>query len=270
MEESYAQQYALLEGEHWWFRARRVILRDLLAQLGWPPQPRILEIGVGPGHNLLEVYPPDSRVEGVEPNDVLAEIATARVPVPIFNASIDQLPSEIQDGSYDGVALFDVLEHIEDDVRALQIVNRKLKPNGRIVLSVPAYMWLWGQHDVVNQHYRRYTSHELRKKLQVADFVIERVTYFSTILFPAIAAVRLVARFSRGPHRKEGDFAYVRKSSNGVLLTLFAAERHFLRHFNFPFGVSLFAAARKFDRQGKSLRKVIPKVCSIAHFHATV
>ena len=57
MEKSYAQHYALLEGEHWWFRARRLILRDLLARLEWPPQPKILEIGVGPGHNLLEIYP---------------------------------------------------------------------------------------------------------------------------------------------------------------------------------------------------------------------
>ena len=57
MEKSYAQRYALLEGEHWWFRARRLILRDLLVRLKWPPQPKILEIGVGPGYNLPEIYP---------------------------------------------------------------------------------------------------------------------------------------------------------------------------------------------------------------------
>ena len=68
MEKSYAQHYALLEGEHWWFRARRVILRDLLTHLEWPQQPRILEIGVGPGHNLLEMYPLDARLEGIEPD----------------------------------------------------------------------------------------------------------------------------------------------------------------------------------------------------------
>ena len=248
MQESYAYQYAQLEGEHWWFRARRLILRDLLAQLKWPPRSKILEIGVGPGHNLLELYPPDARLEGVEPDPALARFAAARSPIPVFNASIDQLPSEIQEGSYDGVTMFDVLEHIPNDVQALQIVNRKLKPGGRIALSVPAYMWLWGQQDVVNQHYRRYTSHELREKLQAADFVIERVTYFNTILFAPIAAVRLVARYSGRPHSKEGDFTYVRKSSNPVLLTLFAAERFFLRRFNFPFGVSLFATARKSER----------------------
>ncbi len=245
MEKSYAQHYALLEAEHWWFRARRMILRNLLCQLVWPPQPRILEIGVGPGHNLLEIYPADSRIEGVEPDEVLAGIAAARVPGPVFNASIDQLPPEIRDGSYDGVALFDVLEHIEDDARALQIVYRKLRPGGRIVVSAPAYMWLWGQQDVVNQHYRRYTSLELRRKLQASDFVIERVTYFNTILFAPIAAVRLLARCSGKPHEKEGDFAHVRKSSNAVLLSACAAERLFLQYFNFPFGVSIFTAARK-------------------------
>src|SRR5207248_1335418 len=118
MEKSYAQHYALLEAEHWWFRARRMILRNLLCQLVWPPQ----------------------------------------------------------------------------------IVYRKLRPGGRIVVSAPAYMWLWGQQDVVNQHYRRYTSLELRRKLQASDFVIERVTYFNTILFAPIAAVRLLARCSGKPH----------------------------------------------------------------------
>jgi len=106
MQESYARQYALLEGEHWWFRARRLILRDLLARLDWPPQPKILEIGVGPGHNLLEIYPSDARLEGVEPDPALASLAAARSPMPVFNASIDQLPPGIQEESYDGVTMF--------------------------------------------------------------------------------------------------------------------------------------------------------------------
>src|SRR6187551_3751055 len=122
MEQSYAQHYALLEGEHWWFRARRVILRDLLAQFKWPHQPRILEIGVGPGYNLLEVYPADARLEGVEPDQGLATFAAKRSPVPVFQARVDQLPSEVQDESYDAITMFDVLEHIRDDAGALEIV----------------------------------------------------------------------------------------------------------------------------------------------------
>ena len=245
MQESYAHQYALLEGEHWWFRARRLILRDLLARLAWPPQPKILEIGVGPGHNLLEIYPSDARLEGVEPDPALASLAAARSPTPVFNASIDQLPPEIQEEFYDGVTMFDVLEHIPDDARALQIVNGKLKPGGRIALSVPAYMWLWGQQDVVNQHCRRYTFTELRRKLEAAHFSIEHMTYFNTFLFLPIAVVRLVARRRRRTYAAEGDFAYVRKPSNPVLFNLFGAERFFLRHLSFPFGVSLFAVGRR-------------------------
>src|SRR5438045_9658545 len=124
MEKSYAQHYALLEAEHWWFRARRMILRNLLCQLVWPPQPRILEIGVGPGHNLLEIYPADSRIEGVKPDEVLAGIAAARVPGPAVNASIGQLPPDIRDGSYDGVALFGEWDHIVDDRDALTCAYR--------------------------------------------------------------------------------------------------------------------------------------------------
>jgi SAM-dependent methyltransferase len=245
MEQSYAQHYALLEGEHWWFRARRVILRDLLAQFKWPQRPRILEIGVGPGYSLLEVYPPDACLEGVEPDQGLARLAAKRGPAAVFQAPIDQLPPEIQDGSYDGITMFDVLEHIQDDGDALQIVHRKLQPGGRIVLSAPAYNWLWGQQDVVNQHCRRYTLRTLRDKLQAANFAIERMTYFNTFLFPPIAAVRLAARVTRRQPAEEGDFTYVRRPSNAALFTLFASERVFLRYFDFPFGVSVFAAALK-------------------------
>ena len=87
MEQSYAQHYALLEGEHWWFRARRVILRDLLARLKWPPRRKILEIGVGPCHNLLEIYAPDARLEGAEPDPALARLAAARSP----NANVQRV-----------------------------------------------------------------------------------------------------------------------------------------------------------------------------------
>lgn len=247
MEKTYAEHYALLEGEHWWFRARRKILRALFARLEWPEQPRILEIGVGPGHNLLEVYPRDARLEGVESDDGLARLAARRGRAQVFHAAIDRLPSEIPDGCYDGVTMFDVLEHIKDDARALQIVNRKLRPGGRIVLSVPAYMWLWGQQDVVNQHCRRYTKGELREKLQAANFTVERTTYFNTFLFPPIAAVRLLARIGRREPAPEGDFTYVPASSNAILFNLFAFERIFLRFFDFPFGVSVFAAAQKIN-----------------------
>jgi len=248
METLYAEQYALIEGEHWWFQARRLVLRELLCHLEWPTQPKILEIGVGPGHNLLEIYPSDARLEGVEPDGALARLAAARSPAPVVQGSIECLPPEIHDGCYDGVAMLDVLEHVKDDVRALQVVSQKLRSGGRIVLSAPAYRWLWGQQDVVNQHYRRYTLRDLRQKLRAANFTIERTTYFNTFLFPPIALIRLFARCRRRPDRPEGDFAYVRESSNRVLRSVFASERIFLKYLDFPFGVSVFAAARKPDR----------------------
>src|SRR5947208_3046717 len=161
MQESYAQQYALLERDHWWFRARRLILRDFLARLKWPPQPKLLEVGVGPGYNLLEIYASDVGLEGAEPDPILAGLAASRGLATLFNTSFD------------------------------------------------------------------------------------RMTYFNTFLFLPIAVVRLISRFSRQAYKAEGDFAHVRRPSNALLFTLFGAERFALRYLHFPFGVSIFAVARK-------------------------
>src|SRR5207247_6929919 len=125
------------------------------------------------------------------------------------------------------------------------MVSQKLRPGGRIVLSVPAYMWRWGDHDAVNQHFRRYTLRELIEKLQAANFTVERTTYFNTFLFPPIAAVRLLAHIGHREPAPDGDFTYAPSSSNAVLFNLFSSERIFLRFFDFPFGVSVFAAARR-------------------------
>jgi len=88
-----------------------------------------------------------------------------------------------------------------------------------------AYTWPWRQQDVVNRQLStHYTFRQLKEKLQVADFASERMTYFNTLLFPAIATIRLIARYGRRLHWEEGNPAYARKSSNAVLLSLFVAR----------------------------------------------
>ena len=246
MQKTYAAQYHSFEKNHWWFRARRKILKDQVRALPWPPQPHILEIGTGPGENLYSLYPSDATLTGIEPDPALADIARGRGPVPIYEAPAEHLPDTLPDATFDAVTMFDVLEHTEDDRAVLEHVRPRLKPGGYLILSVPAFMFLWGQQDVVSHHYRRYTRKELTDRLRQAGYVVTRATYFNTLLFPPVAAFRLVHRLFKRPHQQANtDLKYSLGPANALLYTLFASEKWLLRFMNFPVGVSVFVVAQK-------------------------
>lgn len=249
MKRDYAADYGRFSGEHWWFQARRLILKTLLGRIRFPPRPAITEIGVGDGRNLYALYPQDALLTGIEPDAATAETARGRGPVPVLVATAEKLPQTIPDGSQDAICLFDVLEHTQNDLLAIEHLARKLKPGGRLILTVPAYMFLWGQQDEVSLHYRRYTKRSLAAKLRKSGFTIERATYFNTLLFPPIAAFRLLARLI--PHRKSGsgsDFEYTAGTLDRLMFCTFAFERHLLSLMNFPFGVSIYVESRRESR----------------------
>ena len=246
MQDAYALQYASYEQEHWWFKARRAILQDRIRALHLPPKANILEIGVGPGENLYSLYPEDAQLTGIEPDPMLLKTAQARGSVPIYEAYAEELPAELLDNSFDAITMFDILEHTKDDSLVLERVKQKLKPGGLLVMSVPALMLLWGQQDVVNLHYRRYTRKNLVDTVRKAGFKMERATYFNSILFPPIAAVRIANRmFSAPTDSSKSDFSYSLGIVDEVLYSIFHSEKWLLRAMDLPIGVSLFCVAKK-------------------------
>src|SRR2546423_6523204 len=101
------------------------------------------------------------------------------------------------DASFDLVTAFDVLEHLDDDVRALREMARVARPAGLIAVTVPAYGWMWGRQDEISHHRRRYSRRSLRQAITDARLVPLRLTAFNTILFPGIAAVRITPRIAQ-------------------------------------------------------------------------
>lgn len=242
MQADYSESYARYESRHWWFRARRIILRSVLRGLPLAPDARILEVGTGPGANLYYVYPPDVRLCGIEPNPDLAALANGRGSFPVHVARAEAIPESL--GMFDAVTMFDVLEHTADDGEVLERLARCLVPGGLLILTVPAYRLLWGPQDVVSGHYRRYTMRSLRARVKEAGFVPLRSTFFNTLLFPVVAAFRIVGRIlrsSRGP----SDLHYSLGPIDQLFFLVFAAEKWLLKAFNLPFGVSIFLAASK-------------------------
>jgi len=238
MERLAYREMAELDQKHWWYRARRKVLADLIRrEVAPPPDARILEVGCGTGHNF-EVLKQFGRVDAIELDDESRAIAEQRLGRTIMTSPLPELAG-VGDG-YDLVAALDVIEHIDDDAAALAAIATKLRPGGKFVMAVPAHRWMWSAHDVVNHHKRRYSKAGLKRLIEESPLKLEKVGYFNSLLFPLAVAQRLASK-ARGK-----DDAEVRLPSaplNKALESAFGAERHLVGRLPLPPGLSLFAVA---------------------------
>jgi SAM-dependent methyltransferase len=239
MDPDYYLEMHANEDHHWWFVARRRIVRRVLDRfVGRRPEGKVLEAGCGPGGNLalLAEY---GEIHALELDDDAREMANARG---IAKVEPGCLPEEIPfEQSFDLICALDVIEHIEEDIGAMRALGEKLLPGGRLLLTVPAYRFLWSHHDVVTHHVRRYTKTDFVKRVESAGLRIRYATYFNTFLFPAIWAIRAVNRLL---DRKEGsDVKMPSAPMNKLLNGIFSLERFLLPGLRFPFGVSILVLA---------------------------
>jgi SAM-dependent methyltransferase len=237
MERIVYDRMAELDERHWWYRARREILADLIARrIKLPPHPRILEIGCGTGHNLMMLQR-FGRVDGIEIDPAARAIASRRLGHAIQEAPLPALTG-IEKRAYDMVAILDVLEHVEEDREALVSIAERLKPGGRILITVPAHPWMWSAHDEVNHHKRRYTRKSLRAVVEAAGLKLEMMSWFNSLLFPLAATARAIGRITG---KSDSDDAMPPAAINRLLEGLFGIERYALGRLPFPPGVSLVA-----------------------------
>ena len=246
MERQFAEQYGDLETWHWWFRGRQRILETALCcELKRQTSFYIASLGCGPVEGLNWLVPfagPNGRVVGVDSDPVHARRAAGNISCVVGRAEAVPVASE----SFDVVLALDVLEHLDDDAAGLCEAVRLLKPGGLLLVTVPALPSLWGNQDIVNQHRRRYTKHTLKGTFVQAQLPSPYITYFNTILFPPVAAVRWFRR-SVGLARDSGsDFDGNHPGlMNDILAAVFSLERHLIRCLPLPVGVSLLATVRR-------------------------
>ncbi len=238
MDRSIYDAMAAHDSAHWWYVARRDVLRDLIARRIAPsPGARILEIGCGTGHNLA-MLSEFGQVEGHELDPACRAIARQRFGPVVGDARLPELDG-VDEGTYDLVALLDVLEHVEDDVASLASIARRLRPGGKLLLTVPQFQWMWTGHDVANHHHRRYGRMQLQRVIAAAGMRAELMTSFNSLLFPLAAASRVAMKVRR--QAGSSDDALPRAAVNTLFRTIFAAERHLVGRVPMPPGVSLAA-----------------------------
>jgi ubiquinone/menaquinone biosynthesis C-methylase UbiE len=232
MEEHVYRQLYELEDSHWWFRGRRAVIQAMLARTPLVGEPRILDAGCGTGRNLLE-YARIGEVAGVDPSPEAVAFCHARGLDQVRQSGIEQLP--YADAGFDLVTATDVLEHIAEDRAAARELRRVTKPGGRLLVTVPAYEWLWSQHDDSHQHQRRYTLRRLRATLTAGGWRPVLETYFNSILLAPIALVRAASG-----DKQRSDYDMAPGALNGALSVPMRTEAAFIaRGGRLPAGVSI-------------------------------
>jgi len=249
----------LEEDRHWWFATRtRAILAFLDRYVGSGQDLRILDVGCGAA-NMTHHLRHYGQVIGVDNNPRPLEIARQRG-LEAYEGTADNLPFE--DSEFDLVALLDTVEHVPAEDRVFEECLRVLRksqpaagrPGGKLLVTVPAFMFLWSKNDVINMHQRRYTAPELKAKLERHGFKVLRISYNNSFLFPPAAALILLRRGRAEPELASPHFdddAYQVEMEpappllNSVLTGVGKAEVALLRHVTLPVGTSIIAIAEK-------------------------
>ncbi len=272
-----------VEDSHWWFVGRRAILRTFLdaivASVGSEisvqssetetgpefkdqgsrledktsdlntnpkletrnakPALRILDVGCGTGGNL-EMLSEYGSAEGVDVSEEALDFCRSKG-LKVRKGLAEKLPFD--DEVFDLVTGLDVVEHLDDDVAGLREMNRVLRPGGKVLLFVPAFMWLWGVQDDISNHRIRYTRSQIVERMESAGFEVGRATYANITFFAPVLAGRVLMRLTGFKPESENNINVT--ALNGIFGSVFSAERHWLRKRDLSFGVSIVVSATK-------------------------
>ena len=236
------QAMARVEATHWWFVSRRRFLKKVIHQLD-ADQPQILDLGCGTGGNL-PMLASLGNVHAVDASKFAVDLCHKAGHHQVVEGYSHQLP--FPPGCFDLITAFDVLEHIEDPVGALEHLSRMLRPGGKILLTVPAFPFLYGPHDSALSHVRRYSRRDLGYTIADSGLVQEASHFFFGGIFLLAAPIRLLRRIMPGKKTFKSDTERTPPGLiNRLLLGLCMAEFKVAKYIHPPFGTSLYAIATK-------------------------
>lgn len=233
---------AEVEAHHWWFRGRRSLLASRLKALKLDPNAAILDVGTSTGTNLRmlrDLGMPN--VMGLDLSPEAIEFCRTKGLGDVCLGDVNAIPFE--DCSFDMVFATDIIEHVDNDEKAIAELFRVLRTGGHAIITVPAFQMLWGLQDIVSMHKRRYRMTHLARKIQAAGFTIKEKFYFNYLLFLPILLVRILLRVI--PHRLSSENQLNSPQINALLTCIFSFDVYTASLISPPFGVSIFMMLEK-------------------------
>ena len=228
------------EKSFWWFVAKRSLAVRWVARCLAAGPGRILDLGCGAGASL-EAFAGLGEAYGLDSERAALECASRRQAFGLAAGQAGRIPFAAD--AFAVVTALDLIEHLEDDRQVLAEAFRVLQPGGWLLVTVPAYPWLWSAHDLVLKHRRRYRKAELGQKLLAAGFRLARLVHFFGLFFPLMLPVRIGQKRWGSP---EETISYEPwPPLNRLLLALARAEVRLLDHLALPFGTTLVGLAQK-------------------------
>lgn len=242
MRREYYQQYYHAERSHWWFKVREQIIKQkIYDKICLPEGSRILNVGCGTGRSsqMLQTF---GEVHSIEYDSECYEFVKSRIGIEIIQGSATDLP--YPDGSFELVCAFDVIEHIKEDEKAVNEMARVCKNDGFIFITVPALKILWGSHDEINRHERRYRLGQIRNLFKDMNGKLTFGSYFNSILFIPILLFRLFRklvpdRWINAKTDSDLQIDILPTFLNNIFYNIFLFEKSILRRIKLPVGVSI-------------------------------
>ena len=230
-----------VESFHWWFAVRRGLLKSILSSIQVPANSLTLDIGCGAGSNLKVLSSVGINAVGLDRSIYVLSLISKKLDVPLLNGDLNKLP--VRSNTIGLIIAMDILEHLDDDANGISEFYRALSNGGMLIVTVPAFKFLWGIQDEVTGHKRRYLREEITNKLRKVGFEILKASYFNCFLFIPILIGRRIIRLLG--LKVESENKINSPLINFVLKTIFSLEPYLLKHFSFPFGVSIYCLAKK-------------------------
>lgn len=228
------------EQSFWWYVARRKIISSTMRKMK-VTKGNILELGSGTGGNLpfLSLF---GSYTGIEKEQIAIKYAKTNFPEGKFvQGDLPEILNIISE-KYDTIVLLDVLEHIKDDLDTLKSTVQLLKNDGMVIMTMPAFPFLWSNHDEVHHHYRRYTKKALFNLCKESGYEIKYHSYFNFLLFPLVVSIRF---FKKVFKIKSSDDKPTSKIINNVLIKIFGFEANLIPRLKLPFGLSHIIILKK-------------------------